>query len=131
MGKSIIADKSYAFAVRVVKMYQHLSAEKKEFVLSKQVMRSGTSVGANVQEATGGQSTSDFIYKLSIARKEARETAYWLRLLHDTGYMEQKQFESIYTDCQELEKILNSIILTSQGKSKNNSEPGTRNSELT
>ena len=128
MGKSIIADKSYAFAVRVVKLYQHLSADKKEFILSKQVLRSGTSVGANVQEATGGQSTSDFIHKLSIARKKARETAYWLRLLHDTGYLELKQFDSIHADCQELMKILNSIILTSQGKSKDNSEPGTRNS---
>ena len=128
MGKSIVADKSYAFAVRIVKMYQHLSADKKEFILSKQVLRSGTSVGANVQEATGGQSTSDFIHKLSIARKEVRETTYWLRLLHDTGYLEQKQFESIYADCQELGKILNSIILTSQGKTKSNSEPGTRNS---
>ncbi|MHA6249751.1 four helix bundle protein [Pontibacter sp. CAU 1760] len=128
MGKSVIADKSYAFAVRIVRMYQHLSADKKEFILSKQVLRSGTSIGANVQEATGGQSTSDFIHKLSIARKEARETAYWLQLLHDTGYLEAKQFESIHADCQGLIKILNSIILTSQGKSKTNSEPGTRNS---
>lgn len=86
MGKSIVADKSYAFAVRIVKMYQHLSADKKEFILSKQVLRSGASVGVNVQEATGGQSTPDSIHKLSVARKEARETAYWLRLLHDTRY---------------------------------------------
>ncbi|MCJ8165198.1 four helix bundle protein [Pontibacter sp. E15-1] len=128
MGKSIIAEKSYAFAVRIVRMYQHLSADKKEFILSKQVLRSGTSIGANVQEATGGQSTSDFIHKLSIARKEARETAYWLQLLHDTGYLEAKQFESTHADCQGLIKILNSIILTSQGKSKTNSEPGIRNS---
>lgn len=128
MGKSIVADKSYAFAVRIVKMYQHLSADKKEFILSKQVLRSGTSVGANVQEATGGQSTSDFVHKLSVARKELRETAYWLRLLHDTGYLELKQFDSIHADCLELEKILNSIILTSQGKSRINSELGTRNS---
>ncbi|TPE44652.1 four helix bundle protein [Pontibacter mangrovi] len=128
MSKSIIAEKSYAFAVRVVRMYQHLSAEKKEFVLSKQVLRSGTSIGANVQEATGGQSTADFIHKLSIARKEARETSYWLRLLHETGYIETKHYKSIHDDCLELIKILNSIILTSQGKSKTNSEPGTRNS---
>jgi len=128
MGKSIVADKPYAFAVRVVKMYQHLSADKKEFILSKQVSRSGTSIGANVQEATGGQSTSDSIHKRSIARKEARETAYWLQLLQDTEYLEFKQYESMYAECQELMKILNSIILTSQGKSKNNSEPGTRNS---
>lgn len=128
MGKSIIVEKSYAFAVRIVKMYQHLSDEKKEFVLSKQVLRSGTSIGANAEEATGGQSTADFIHKLSIARKEARETLYWLRLLHDTGYIEAKHFDSIHADCQELTKILNSIILTSKGKSKTNSELGTRNS---
>ncbi len=109
-------------------MYQHLSADKKEFVLLKQVLRSGTSIGANVQEATGGQSTADFIHKLSIARKEARETEYWLKLLHDTGYIETRYFESIHADCQELTKILNSIILTSKGKSKTNSELGTRNS---
>ncbi|MDX5418016.1 MAG: four helix bundle protein [Hymenobacteraceae bacterium] len=128
MSKSIIGEKSYAFAVRIIKMYQHLSADKEEFVLLKQVLRSGTSIGANVQEATGGQSTADFIHKLSIARKEARETQYWLRLLHDTGYIEAKHFESIHADCLELNKILNSIILTSQGKSKSNSELGTRNS---
>ncbi|MFD2245964.1 four helix bundle protein [Pontibacter ruber] len=128
MSKSIIGEKSYAFAVRIIKMYQHLSADKKEFVLLKQVLRSGTSIGANVQEATGGQSTADFIHKLSIARKEARETEYWLKLLHDTGYIETRYFESIHADCQELTKILNSIILTSKGKSKTNSELGTRNS---
>jgi len=128
MGRSIIAEKSYAFAVRVVRMYQHLSADKKEFVLSKQVLRSGTSIGANVEEATGGQPTADFIHKLSIARKEARETSYWLRLLHETGYIEAQHFDSIQADCLELTKILNSIILTSQGKSKTNSELGTRNS---
>ncbi|RAU83664.1 four helix bundle protein [Pontibacter arcticus] len=128
MSKSIIAEKSYAFAIRAVKLYQHLSNEKKEFVLSKQILRSGTSIGANVEEAIGGESTADFIHKLSIARKEARETSYWLRLLHDTGYLEKKHFESIHADCQEVIKILNSIILTSKGMSKNNSEFDTRNS---
>jgi four helix bundle protein len=128
MSKSIIAEKAYAFSIRVVKMYQHLSAEKKEFILSKQVVRSGTSIGANVEEAIGGQSTADFIHKLSIARKEARETSYWLRLLYDTGYLEEKHFESIHTDCKEIIKILNSIILTSKGVNKNNSELETRNS---
>ncbi|GHA71630.1 four helix bundle protein [Pontibacter akesuensis] len=99
MSKSIVSEKAYAFAVRVVRMYQHLSKDKKEFILSKQVLRSGTSIGANVEEATGGQSTADFIHKLSIARKEARETSYWLRLLHETGYIETKHFESIQADC--------------------------------
>ena len=128
MSKSIIAEKAYAFSIRVVKMYQHLSAAKKEFILSKQVIRSGTSIGANIEEAIGGQSNADFIHKLSIARKEARETSYWLRLLYDTGYLEEKHFESIHADCKELVTILNSIILTSKGINKNNSELDTRNS---
>jgi len=128
MGNSIVGEKSYAFAVRIVRMYQHLSAERREFVLSKQVLRSGTSIGANVQEASGGESTADFIHKLSIAKKEARGTAYWLRLLRDTGYLEERVSESMLVDCQELIKILISIILTSQAKSQHNSELGTRNS---
>jgi len=116
MKENVIVTKSYAFAVRVVKLYEYLKKEKQEFVLSKQVLRSGTSVGANMQEATGGQSTSDFIHKLSVARKEARETSYWLRLLHDTGYIADTQFQSIHADGGELIKILNSIIITSQSK---------------
>ena len=83
---------------------------------AKQVLRSGTSIGANIEEAVAGQSALDFIHKLSIARKEARETSYWLRLLHDTGYIADMQFQSIHADCEELVKILNSIIITSQSK---------------
>lgn len=87
MKGNVIQAKSYAFAVRIVKLYQHLSAEKKEYVLSRQVLRCGTSIGANVEEAIGGQSRADFVSKMSIAYKEARETSYWLRLLSDTDYL--------------------------------------------
>lgn len=106
---NVVCEKSYQFAVRVVKLYQHLSAEKREFILSKQILRSGTSVGANVEEAIGGHFRADFFAKLSIAYKEARETAYWLRLLNDTGYLSEKQFTSIYNDAQELCRILAAI----------------------
>ncbi|MEN9361553.1 MAG: hypothetical protein RL095_3088 [Verrucomicrobiota bacterium] len=101
--------KSYAFAVRTVKLYQHLSSEKREFVLSKQILRSGTSIGANIEEATGAQSRPDFISKIGIAYKEARETCYWLRLLKDTDYLSTHQFDSIYSDADELCRILASI----------------------
>ena len=83
---NVIQEKSFAFAIRIVNAYKYLKFEKQEFVLSKQMLRSGTSIGANVEEAIGGQSKADFISKLSIAYKEARETLYWLRLLNDSGY---------------------------------------------
>ena len=94
---NLVQVKSYAFAVRVVRLYQHLSANKREYVLSRQLLRSGTSIGANVEEGIGGQSRADFVSKLAIAYKEARETAYWLRLLRDTDYRSETEFESIYT----------------------------------
>ncbi len=97
-------------------MYQHLSADKKEFVLSKQILRSGTSIGANVEEAIGGISKKDFSAKMSISYKEARETDYWLRLLHDTEYIETNAYNSIQTDCKELLKILFSIIRSAREK---------------
>ena len=87
MGKSVLKDKSYAFAIRVVQLYKHLSSTKKEFVLSKQVLRSGTSVGALIREAEFAQSKKDFISKMSISLKEANETVYWIDLLKDTGYL--------------------------------------------
>lgn len=108
-NENVVQVKSYAFAVRIVKLYQHLSGEKREYVLSKQVLRSGTSIGANVEEAIGGQSRADFIAKLSIAYKEARETSYWLRLLKDTDYLTSAQFESIHEDSLELCRIIGSI----------------------
>lgn len=91
MKENIIQIKSYAFAVRIVKVYQYLCEEKKEYVLSKQLLRSGTSIGANIEEAIGGQSGKDFYAKLTIAYKEARETHYWIRLLTDTNYLSKKK----------------------------------------
>lgn len=114
--QNIVLTKSYSFAVRIVKMYQHLSSEKKEYILSKQVLRSGTSIGANVEEAIGGISKADFKSKMSIAYKEARETDYWLRLLKDTGYIESNAFESIRNELTELLKILFSIIKSASTK---------------
>ena len=111
--ENIVLDKSKAFAVRIVKLYQYLCAEKREFVLSKQLLRSGTSIGANAKEAIRGQSKPDFISKMSIALKEAAETEYWLELLHETDYLDKKQFDSIYADNQELLKILTSIVKSS------------------
>ncbi len=109
-----MADKSYAFALRMVKLYKHLSFEKKEFILSKQVLRSGTSIGANVEEAIAASSRADFINKLNIAAKEARETIYWLRLLKDSSFISETSFESVYQDAVELKKILSSILLTTK-----------------
>ena len=106
---NIIQEKSYAFAVRIVRLYQHLCHEKKEYVLTKQILRCGTSVGANVEEAIGGQSRADFLSKLSIAYKEARETAYWLRLLRDTDYLTPAQFKSINAYAEEICRIITSI----------------------
>ena len=107
-------EKSYAFALRMIKMHRHLTAEKREFVLSVQVLRSGTSIGANVREALGGQSKKDFLAKMSIAHKEALETEYWLMLLRDSEYLDRKSAESILADCQELIKLTASIILTTR-----------------
>lgn len=107
--ENFVQTKSYAFAVRIVRLYQHLSATKKEYVLSKQVLRSGTSIGANVEEAIGGQSRADFVSKLDIAYKEARETSYWLRLLKDTDYLNETEFQSIHADAEELCRIIGTI----------------------
>jgi four helix bundle protein len=109
MKENIIQDKSYTFAIRIVKLYKYLCEIKKEYVLSKQILRSGTSIGANVEEAIGGQSKNDFISKLSIAYKEARETHYWLRILKDTDFIDEIQFKSLEQDINEILKILTSI----------------------
>lgn len=109
---NLIQQKSYAFAVRMVKLYQHLSAEKKEYVLSKQLLRCGTSIGANVEEAIGGQSERDFFAKLTIAYKEARESKYWINLLTDTNYLTKPQSTSLLTDIEEILKISGSILRT-------------------
>ena len=108
--------KSFAFALRIVKLYQHLSEKKREFVLSKQVLRSGTSIGANLEESRGAQSSSDFQAKISIAYKEARETSYWLRLLYASKYLTERQFNSVHNDCEELIRILAATQLTMREK---------------
>ena len=109
-----IQEKSFRFAVRIVNLCKYLQSEKKEYVLSKQVLRSGTSIGANVAEAQQAQSRPDFISKLNVSLKEAYETNYWLRLLHETQYLNQEAFESIIADCSEIEKPLISIIKTTK-----------------
>lgn len=106
---NIIVDKSKQFALRIIKLYRYLNAEKNEFVLSKQLLRSGTSIGANIKEAICGQSKADFYAKMNISLKEASETEYWLELLHESDYIDHKSFESIYADCKELVKILTAI----------------------
>lgn len=107
-------DKALAFAVRIVNLYRFLTLEKKEFVISKQLLRSGTSIGANISEAISAESSSDFIHKLAISQKETNETTYWLTLLARTGYLSDFQFQSVNLDCQELRKIIASIILISK-----------------
>ncbi|HEY4650945.1 MAG TPA: four helix bundle protein [Pontibacter sp.] len=114
MKQNVVADKSYAFALRVVKLYKHLRFTEQEFILSKQVLRSGTSIGANVEEAIAASSRADFVNKLNIAAKETRETIYWLRLLKDSEFISAKSFESVYQDATELQKILSSILLTTK-----------------
>ncbi|MBK8981664.1 MAG: four helix bundle protein [Ignavibacteria bacterium] len=112
MKENIILDKSYHFAKRIVKLYIHLKKDSKEFELSKQILKSGTSIGANVEEAIGGYSRKDFASKLGIAYKEARETKYWLRLLHDTNIIDSNVYSSMEEDCEELLKIIGSILKT-------------------
>ena len=117
-SNNIIEIKSYKFALRIIKLYKYLSVKKKEFLLSKQVLRSGTSIGANVKEALQAQSKSDFIHKLNIALKEASETEYWLDLLTDSEIIDTKSYESVINDCIELIKLLTSIIKTTKLKLK-------------
>jgi four helix bundle protein len=112
--KSILREKSYLFAIRIVRLYRFLCDEKKEFVLSKQLLRSGTAIGALIKEAEFGQSKADFINKMSIALKEANETDYWLHLLKDTDFLSEKMFESISADCVELIKMLVATVKTSK-----------------
>ena len=106
----MVSEKSFAFAVRIVKLCQHLLNVKHEYVLSKQLIRSGTSIGANISEAQQGQSRADFVSKMSIALKETAETKYWLRLLQATDFLTEKEYLSVNSDCVEIEKMLTSII---------------------
>ncbi len=111
--ENAVENKSFAFAVRVVNLCKYLQAEKKEYVLSKQILRCGTSIGANVAEAQHAQSKADFVAKLNIALKETGETKYWLRLLCATDYCTEEAFASVFADCVELEKLLVSILKSS------------------
>ncbi len=112
--KNPLRDKSYAFAINIVRLSQGLVKEKKEFVLSKQILRSGTSVGALIRESEFAASKADFINKLTVSLKEANETEYWLMLLYDTDYLDKQNFESLRTECKELIAMLVSSIKTSK-----------------
>jgi four helix bundle protein len=116
---NIVKTKSFQFAIRVVNLYKQLSVERKEFVLSKQLLRSGSSVGANIREAANAQSPADFIHKLSIAQKECDETLYWIELLKETHYINETEFTSMHNDATEILKIIRSIILTIKKKNHN------------
>ena len=117
MKENVLLVKSKRFALRVIKLYKYLVNQKREHILSNQVLRSGTSIGANVKEAAFAQSKADFQAKMFIAQKECAETEYWLELLHESDYINNTEFESIYADCQELIKLLVSSTKTLQGKS--------------
>ena len=127
--ESVIQVKSFDFSIRIIRMYQWLCKEHRIYSLADQVLRSGTSIGSNVEEAIGGLTKKEFTAKIGIAYKEARETRYWLRLLGATEYLDQKTFESMLSDCEELVKILGSIQKTAQEnlikeQSKNYQKPG-------
>jgi four helix bundle protein len=138
-SKSIVQEKSFQFAARLVRFARELRRDHVDLILIRQLLRSGTSVGANVEEALGGHSRRDFIAKLAIAAKEARETGYWLRLLDETRHHSQQELADLQTDCAGLVKMLNSIILTTRRRlapcpdsrsTPLNSEPRTQNPEL-
>lgn len=116
MKDNIILDKSFDFAIRVIKLYKHLCDDKKEYILSKQLIRSGTSIGANINEAQAGQSKRDFIAKMSIASKEARESKYWIDLLIKTDYLNinETHVRSLLNNIEEIVKLLTSIVKSSQ-----------------
>ena len=116
MNDNVSAEKSFDFAVRIVNLHKYLTQEQKEYVMSKQLLRCGTSIGANISEAQRGQSMADFAAKMNIAPKEANEAEYWLRLLYRTEYLSKSQFESMYADVQELLGILIAICRTSNAK---------------
>ena len=115
-SNNTVLEKSEDFSVRIINLYRYLAFDKKEFVLSKQLLRSGTSIGANATEAQNASSDKDFIAKMEISLKEQGETAYWLRLLKRTDYLTQTQFEAINNDCEELGKLLTSIIKSKKSK---------------
>ena len=117
MTSSIIKGKSYHFSLEIVKTYKYLNFQQKEYVLARQLLRSGTSIGANIEEALGGQSKKDFISKMSIAYKEARETNYWIRLLKDSSILEENKSNVLLLNCDELIRIISSILITAKNNS--------------
>jgi four helix bundle protein len=119
MGDNVVKNKSFNFAVRIVKLYQYLCSEKKEFVLSKQLLRCGTNIGAMVREAEHAESKQDFIHKFGIAQKEANEVVYWLELLKATDYLSEKEYESICEEAVVILKLITSILKTSKGQINN------------
>jgi len=128
MKENVIKDKSMYFSIRIVNLYKFLCEKKKEFVISKQVLRSGTSIGANVAESGCSFSKKEFVAKNYIAFKECAETKYWLELLYKTGFLNEKEYSSLLGDCDELYRILAAITKTSRG-TINNEELGMRNEE--
>ena len=116
--ENAIREKSMELAVRIVKLYNYLCEEKREYVMSKQMLRSGTSIGANVREGIYGQSKEDFVSKMSIALKEASETEYWIELLRRTEYITEKEYESIQKDCGEVAKMLTAIVKSAKKQLK-------------
>ncbi|WP_461093392.1 four helix bundle protein [Spirosoma gilvum] len=112
--ENAVLEKSFRFAIRSIRLYQHLKDNRKEFILSKQMLRSGTSIGANVREGNNAESKADFIHKMGMAQKEADETMYWLELLRETDYLTVNEFDSIHQDANELLKLIRSIILTAK-----------------
>ena len=112
-----LKEKSFHFAISIVKIYKFLSEQKREFILSKQLLRSGTSIGANVRETQNAQSKADFIHKLSVSQKECDETLFWLELLHQTEYIDENEFNLLYKDANEILKLLRSSIITSKRNS--------------
>ena len=126
MGKSLVFEKSLAYAVRIVNLYKYLNEQKRETIMSKQLLRSGTSIGANISEALNAESDSDFIHKLAIAQKEVNETSYWIQLLEKTDYLTSQEYLSMSNDIDELRKMITSIILTKKEnihRSKRNEQP--------
>jgi four helix bundle protein len=119
MNENIVKDKSFSFAIRIVKLYKYLKTDLNEYVLSKQLLRSGTAVGALIRESEHAESKTDFIHKLAIAQKEINETIYWLDLLHATDYLSAKEYQSIQHEAIELLKLLTSILKTSKSNLKN------------
>ena len=112
--QNVVAEKSFQFAVRTVKLYQYLCRKHNEYTLSKQLLKAGTSIGANVTESQQAQSRADFVSKINIALKEASETHFWLRLLYETGYLSKREYTSVIADCSELERLLTSIVKTAK-----------------